>query len=63
MNLAPINSTEVAQIPLPLHPTIDEQEAFLAQLCSARVHAENLRPETARIRTAAWSDLLNAVFL
>ena len=42
MILAPINSTEVAQMPLPLHPTIDEQDTLLAQLLSAHVHAENL---------------------
>lgn len=61
-NLASINSTEVAQMPLPLPPTIDEQNALLAQLRSARDHAENIRQEATRIRAAAWSDFLNAVF-
>lgn len=49
-------------MPLPLPPTIEVQKALLAQLRSARIHAESLRQEAADIRAPAWSDFLNAVF-
>ena len=61
-NLASINSTEVAQMPLPLPSTVDEQAHLLKGLRAARKSAASLRQEANRIKAAAWNDFLGAVF-
>jgi type I restriction enzyme S subunit len=61
-NLASINSKEVAEMPLPLPPTIEDQERLLAHLRSARVKAAERREQAVKARHGARDDFVAAIF-
>ena len=60
--LGTLNSTDIRTAPVPLPPTIAEQQRIVEKLREARRRAEAVRQEAARIKGAAWREFLNAVF-
>ncbi len=60
--LGTLNSTDIRTAPVPLPPTVKEQKTIVKQLRAARRRAEIIRVDASRLRTAAWTDFLNAVF-
>ena len=60
-NLASINSTEVASLPLPL-PTITEQQAMAAGLLESREEARQRLEAARRIREPGWAAFEASVY-
>lgn len=60
--LGTLNSTDIRTAPVPLPPTVHEQQKIVEKLRDARRRAETVHQEAIRIRAAALNDFLNAVF-
>ena len=61
-NLASINSTEVKQMPIPLPPTLEEQDQLVVALQEAKREAARLRESAKKIRATASSTFFDSVF-
>jgi type I restriction enzyme S subunit len=62
-NLASINSTEVANLPVPLPDDTATQTAIVRRLRKGREAAAAKRKQADALRTSAWNDFISAVFV